>query len=97
MPFIEWIGTDVPTSLARAIKAHNVSPADYSDLENVWGNDFEAIERDIKRYSPKGSFSVFEFHNRRPLPGVAPTWTTAEPGSLMDTHGIAYNRESYFR
>jgi hypothetical protein len=69
MPYIEWIGEEVPSSLAKAIKAHNVSPADYYDLENVWGNDYASIERDIKRYTVNGSFSVFEFWNRRPMCG----------------------------
>lgn len=58
---------EVTPSLMRAIKKYNVSPSDYSDLEDVYGNDLVAIEKAIKHYVFQGQFSVFEFWNRRPL------------------------------
>jgi hypothetical protein len=65
--FNEYIGRAIPLSLSRAMKTYNVSPSDFSDLEEVYGQDDAAIEAAIKQYSPNGQFSVFEFWNRRPL------------------------------
>lgn len=67
MPFNEYIGRRIPLSLSRVMKKYNVSPADFNDLESVYGEDDAAIESAIERYSVNGSFSVFEFWNRRPL------------------------------
>lgn len=69
MPYNEYIGRSISLSLSRAMKKHNVSPADFRDLEEVYGEDDAAIEAAIKQYSRNefGTFSVFDFWNRRPL------------------------------
>jgi hypothetical protein len=67
MPFNEYIGRTISLSLSRTMKKHNVSPADFRDLEEVYGTDDDAIEAAIKQYTNNGSFSAFEFWNRRPL------------------------------
>lgn len=67
MPFNEYVGRQISLSLSRAMKKYNVSPSDFRDLEEVYGEDDAAIEAAIKQYSTNGMFSVFEFWNRRPL------------------------------
>ncbi len=67
MPYNEYCGKSISLSLSRAMKQFNVSPADFNDLESVYGNDDAAIEAAIRTYTNNGMFSVFEFWNRRPL------------------------------
>lgn len=65
----EWYGP-LTRPLLAAIRKYNVSPSDYQDLENVYGNDYAGMTKAIKQYVyPPNStqFSVFEFWNRRPM------------------------------
>lgn len=58
MVFNEYFG-EIPVSLNRAIKKYNVSPADYWELEDYFGENFGEILAAIKRGSPKGYYQSY--------------------------------------
>lgn len=52
----EW-----PTKLIRLFKRMNVSRSDLDTIQMVLGNDADAIEKAVKKYSPDGYFQVYLF------------------------------------
>ena len=60
MVFDEWYG-ELPAKLLRLVKKHNVSPADYQDLEDLCENDFDLMAKAIVDCSQNGCFSSYEF------------------------------------
>jgi len=63
MPFNEYVGRSISLSLSRAMRQYNVSPADFRDLEEVYGENDVAIEDAILRNSPEGYFNAYKFWN----------------------------------
>ena len=56
MTFHEYYG-ELPTYLLRKVKKNNVSPADYWQLQDAYGEDnYNTIHDMIVRYSDDGMF-----------------------------------------
>lgn len=59
MVFDESYG-EVPASLLRLIKRHNVSPSDYAELELKYGaGHFEDMRQAIIQFSKNGMFQSY--------------------------------------
>lgn len=59
MTFHESYG-DLPESLLKTINRLNVSPADYRELETVYGEgNYDGIHKAVLRYSENGMYSPY--------------------------------------